>query len=1137
MSFIDAGAGTGKTARLVRRIVRLVLDGDCTVEEIAAITFTERAAAELRDRVRVALANAVAGRRIDNVTDDPQGDLPEGPLAVERATEALGHFHRAPISTLHAFAQRLIMANLEAVGLPETVEIVDDLAQAERFDRRWITISNRLLTDTDTDTDTDTLGEALDRSVGLGVDLARWREIAEELDGEWDRCRTWLAQRTAPAPITPVPVGNVIAAFNTVLADAQNMIAAGVDDKLAAKIVDEIPHRLAMLESVDLDDGFALCHALVSSLFGGRRVGTTKNWSDIDATRARADQARSVLGRVANEAFLPLLAFVANAAVESAEERRRSGLITFHDVLVLTRDLVKGNSVARVRCRQQYRYLLVDEFQDTDPLQAEIALALSFAGDADLVDIADAAPLPDGQFELESNRLVFVGDPKQSIYRFRRADVGVYMAMKNRFTDRLEVLDRSFRSRAGIVDWTNNVFAELFDPGSGQVDFQNLTATRVEPLKPLAGPGAMAFGGPVDPKTDGDLKALESEGIAAIVAEALASWEVIDNSGDKSDDWRDPDRRVARPADVAVLLRTRSLLPQLTRALTKRGIPFRFEGRGLAWESQEIADVVVVLGALDDPADPAKIVAALRSRSIGASDDQLLAWKQAGGRFTIGSASHDLDPSRRGALEKTMFGPVPAGLAWMWSLYRRRFEMSVPATVRAVIRDCSLDVIALDSPRPRDAWARLQLVVDTADQFATANSTATLRQFLARCVHASEQGATSSDRVVAEPDDNVVRILTIHAAKGLEFPVAIVAGLGQATRHGGLHLRWSTNGLGEAEPIMKLSVKLGDDWEDVDVRDLSYKTVADADTDADGLETERLAYVACTRARDHLAVSLFHAQLSKTSADDGRRRIGHDLHAVVNAVKNESIRPVPRLEPRPDLQAPVATGAQGSSNDLDEWRTERRRTIETEPLRPELRTGSPSTSHTPTSTAIPPMPTGDATVPPDRQVPAWVGDPTLSRRLGSAVHQVAELMQPDDTVARLDDLATAAAAQFAVVDVGTVRAAVEGLRGSASWQRASTATRCWRELPMDGTINGTAMAAIADLVWELPNGELAVADWKTHSGSKEELRDQYTGQLDAYRQLLEAATGLKVRERIIVAVHPRTGAVTEVALGPAITPS
>ena len=679
MSFIDAGAGTGKTRELVEQNVRLVTNGECTIDHIAAITFTEKAAAELRERVREALAKAAEG---DNGDDPPT----PGSVGAQRAGTALLHFHEAPISTLHAFAQRILVDNLAAAGLPETFDIVDDLAQAARFERRWAATSKELLTDTGL------LREALERSAGLGVDLLAWRTIAQELDGEWDRCQQWLAGVEKAERLSPIRVDRVIDAFESVLADARTLKAEMStprlfkngkaralkdEDTLVTKIELEIPTRIELLPAVDPTDGFALCHGLAACVMSQSLIGSKDDWSDVESARSRFHSARAVLGEVANEAFLPLLAFVAKAAVESADQRRASGSIMFHDVLVLARNLVRDVSEARLRCRQQLRHLFIDESQDTDPLQAEIALALSFAGDAVIGEAGAAVPLPPPPFALEPNRLVFVGDPKQSIYRFRRADVAEYSKMKGRFEGSVKPLNKNFRSRLAIVEWTNDVFAAVFgEPASPagteviadmpghQVAFQSLKAVRAEPIPELAGPCTMAFGKALDPKEGKDLKAVEADDVAAVVAAAVGNWEIVDKET--------TERRFARPSDVAVLLRTRSLLPALASALMALDIPFRFEGRGLAWASQEIADVVVVLAAIDDPADQAKILAALRSRSIGASDDELLAWKQAGGTFT-------LRPSATGRVEQEDDAPKPVtgslpegsiyrGLVWLRSL-------------------------------------------------------------------------------------------------------------------------------------------------------------------------------------------------------------------------------------------------------------------------------------------------------------------------------------------------------------------------------------------------------------------------------------------------------------------------------------
>ena len=502
-------------------------------------------------------------------------------------------------------------------------------------------------------------------------------------------------------------------------------------------------------------------------------------------------------------------------------------------------------------------------------------------------------------------------------------------------------------------------------------------------------------------------------------------------------------------------------------------------------------------------------------------------------------------------------GVVPEGLTWLESVWQRRFRVTVPELVRAVIRERALDVVALAQIRPRDAWGRLQLLVDTADQFVASSTTATLREFLARCAWAAEQGATSSDRIVTEPDDEAVRILTIHGAKGLEFPIAIVAGLGQATRHGGLAVHWDrVDGRTDPEPVMKLDVRVGDDFIDVDVRARTFRDVAGEESDADALETERLAYVACTRARDHLAVSLFHKPVNTT---DGKARIGADLHAAVLHT-GFPIGPLRELPAHPSAtdgfagaERPAGPTVHGTVGRFAvDWVAERRALLDTAPSIPELRTGRPS-GHDNTTPAHPVDETAtdlrvDATVgTPHAETPHletphaetllptllrsdFIADTTAARRFGSAVHYVAERMTPLDTADQLDAHSAAAAATFAVSDVDRVRSSIDALRSSSAWQRASTAPRSWRELPLDGTVNGTVMAGTADLVWELADGNLAVGDWKNDTGTADELTDRYQDQLDAYAQLLTLATGRIVSERIIVAIHPHTAMLTEVAL-------
>lgn len=1107
MTFLDAGAGTGKTTRLVHRVLADVLSGEVAVTELAVITFTEKAAAELRDRIRIALARAAHGRPALNVHG--ARELPNSTESMQYAARALAELHRATICTLHAFAQRLLddhRSDATVAATPQRTRVLDAVDQVERFARRWPVVAERLLTDV-------SLSAALDRSVALGVDLGRWELVARELDDNWDRCQDWLSQEPHEQPheqeqqqqmqLQPsIDLRGVIVALQSAAAIAPSISG---DDKLAAHILELVPKVVEQLVEAEASgDDFSRVHALTGALLGKRGLGTQTAWGSparLGATRELLEAPKELLSRVAIAAFMPILRHLAHAAVVDAHERLATGSITFHDILVAARDLMVDDPSARLRARRAYRRLLIDEFQDTDPLQADLALALAWDGDR-LAELP--AALPTGLFAIEADRLTFVGDPKQSIYRFRRADIDVYERMKARFPGEVQVLNENRRSRPEIVAWVNAVFGKLF-ARDDQVDYEPLVAVRGAVA--LEGPGVAAFGGPLLDVSNDELRAIEAAAVTTAVHDALQQWTITDPS--------DGSVRRARPSDLAVLLRTRSILPDLEQELIDAGIPYRIESKGHAWESQDVVDVLTILAAIDDSADPAAIVAALRGRVLGCDDDALLAWQRTGGRWDLDAVTS--------AEAQTMPGNVPGkvsgnlqgnvvseGLAWLRSLHQRRFQLSVPDLVRTVVAERALFAAALDRPRPRDSWARLQMLVDSADTFADATSTATLRRFLVRCAHAQEQGAISNERIVTDPDDEAIRILTIHAAKGLEFPIVIVAGLGLPTTHGAIHVRWDSSDEGIVEPLVKLEVRAGERITDIDLRVRSYKRRQAEDSDADAIEQERLAYVAATRARDHLVVSLFHIA---RKSDARGRRLSADLHSAALAVTSW-------LDLAATTPAAATTGAghvaayERGLNELSSLRHALEQVAGSNTTDVALRTRRASDhdragSYLPATVSL-----FDAPV---------LDDTTYPRRFGRAVHAVLELMpfvQGDGGIVTLVD---EVAIENDVADRDRVMACVDALRTSAAWVEACAATHRWRELCLDGTIDGVVFSGQADLVWERPDGTFAVADWKNDPSDAATLHDRYDKQLQTYARLLSNATGRIVSTAVIVAVHPFTG--------------
>ena len=417
--------------------------------------------------------------------------------------------------------------------------------------------------------------------------------------------------------------------------------------------------------------------------------------------------------------------------------------------------------------------LLLDEFQDTDPLQIDLAMRIGgIAAEAEVaVDWSEITARPGALF--------VVGDPKQSIYRFRRADIELYGQVVESLTGTVLELTESFRSRPGIIDWVNTALGALIQEDSDglQVAYSALHAFR--PADPEVPAPVARLGGAAPKKSIslGDLRVREATELAALAQRIRDDgWRVAANAdepgavplGPGTDEWVRP----ARFADVAVLLPTRTLLPELETAFAAADVPLRIESQSLLFATSECRDLVSILGAIDDPADEIRIVAALRTPAFGCSDADLLEYRDARGRWSI---HHD--PPESLPLDH----PVVVGLADLRALHDVHLWETPADTVERVMRERGLFTLALANRRPRDHWRRLRFLTDAAHAFSDAGG-ASLRGFVQWLDEQREEGARVNESVVADPDDDAVRVLTVHGSKGLEFPIVALAGLGVAFR-------------------------------------------------------------------------------------------------------------------------------------------------------------------------------------------------------------------------------------------------------------------------------------------------------------------------------------------------------------------
>ncbi len=821
--FVEAGAGTGKTTQLVDRIVNTVLGRDVALSEIAAITFTEAAATELQSRIRVAFEQRLA---------DPD----TAPQERERCRQAIGDADMAAISTVHGFAGRILTEFSVSAGLPPRVSVLDEVSSQLANERRWERFVDRLHDDPARD-------ELLYRAALMEIPLQpRWngqssfKDVAANFGQNWDRL-DGLDVASMP-DLAPIDFGAFDAA---VVALAASVVSCtDPSDKLSIHLTDTcLPDMRSIASITDPHQklrsiGQRLQAANQRKIWGRSNFGSKKSWScdpaDIkDLIEAVSAAAIETFDAAGDAVVGQLMRLTATEVLGAADERRRNGGLEFHDLLVLARQALRHSPMVRRALHERYRHILLDEFQDTDPIQIEVASLIAS-------DPAESQPQRWQDHPVPNGRLFFVGDPKQSIYRFRRADIKLFLAARDAFGRAAGpvVLRTNFRTVRPIIDWINAVFTEVMpeEVPEAQPKYEPLEAWRD------ADSGAdhrpIVFGGAhPDPKVKaGVLRDLEASDVGDIVADIAGhpeNWPVLD---DDTKQWRP-----ARLSDVTILVPTRTSLPYLRDALERRDLPYRLATGTLVYDTQEVRDVLAALRAVDDPNDTLSLVAALRSPLYGCSDVDLFTYHSANRRWDLRSPAPD------GMNDDH---PVVAALGHLRSLWDQRWWTSPAAMMDRLLRERRAFLLAFGDPRPTEVWRRLRFLLDQARSFEESNG-GDLRAFLEWASMQSADGARVHEPMLPETDDEALQILTVHGSKGLEFPITILSGMTTQAggNRGGVSVLWGETG----PPEIKL--RSG-------VATLAHQPRADLEEEMGRHEKLRLLYVAATRARDHLVVSGHH---------------------------------------------------------------------------------------------------------------------------------------------------------------------------------------------------------------------------------------------------------------------------------------
>lgn len=1021
--FVEAAAGTGKTSALVGRVVEMVATGLVELRHVAAITFTEKAAAELRDRVRRGLTEAAENRPGEESN---------------RCRAALDQLEDAAITTLHSFARRILADFPLEAGLPPRFAVMDDIEAGGGFDAAYERFAGELLGSPD-----ETLRDALN----LGLRPSDIRTLARACRDHWDRLETYTFP---PLPKPPIDVNAVVRPLSEALGLLDH--CADPADRMAVHLTGLAP-LVERLRDTPADDFVAALVELPA--FPTKGVGNQGNWGKealprvrdlvVAATVARDRMVNDTCGALASDLSERVRLFT----LEHAEQRRIEGRLGFHDLLVLARRLLRNNEGVRRALARRWHRVLIDEFQDTDPLQIELAVLLATPAEGVIADPWTDIPIDDG-------RLFLVGDPKQSIYRFRRADIALYQRVQGRFDEGHVPLHANFRCAPPIIDFVNVAFSKLLGDGEAgrQAAYVHLEATRSS-----HGPSVQYLG------QAGDKDQMVAEIREREAADIAARLKLARDEGWAVHDGNDGPARPARLADIAILLPTRGLLPELERALSQADVPYRIESRSLLWSTQEVRELLAVLRAIDDPADQVALVAALRSPGFACRDDELLQWRRAGGAWSY------LATPPSGLADS----PVAGAMAGLREFHEAIHWTPLHATVESVIRSRHLIELQVAKPRPRDHWRRLRFVADQARAFHESGGL-TMRGFVDWAEEQAEEAASVNESVVPEGDDDAVSIMTVHASKGLEFPVVVLAGLGTSPpnrrppvvfRGGTVEVAMGKKDFGFATPGYEAAHK-----EDR------------TDEEAEGL---RLLYVATTRARDHLVVSLHHKE--------GLRAC--HAHRIVTTVDDLDAL---KVDPGGLGAAPVSRPAAISVVDRETWIHERRLLVEA------------ASAPVMAATAV-----GRVDEPEPPETPPWKRG-RAGTAVGRAVHAVLQSVDLA-TGEGVEALAAAQAASEGVPDrVADITKAARAALSSAAVREAVASGRFWREVYVGADVGGTVLEGFVDLLFERDDG-LVIVDYKTDRvDDPTEVGDRYRLQGGAYAAALEETLSRPVTACVFVFV-------------------
>ena len=865
---LSAGAGCGKTFVLTERFLAYFRPGDpqelapSELGRLVAITFTERAAREMRDRIRRKCYEFQAAA---------------GPAEAAHWAELLRWLDNARISTIHSFCGALLRTRAVEAGVDPRFEVLEQ-SQAETLLSEIIDDElRRLIAQRDE--------IALNLAARFDLDVLRTmlRGFARAAAGE--QFAAWLK----------VDPGEQVARWQAfyrqevVPAVARDISRSASAEKLLAIMRDETPTNAVMRER---------CRVLAEKLAGleqaasgasleadfeeiqtNARVqggGTAKAWSSAqvyDEFKNAATKLRELVKQTAPLAIFDpagareaavvggqLLSIADRVRQAYARRKQELAVLDFNDLVSGARNLLTDPRHADMQARlaSQIRLLLVDEFQDTDPAQVELVSALCGS-------------------DVMAGKLFFVGDLKQSIYRFRGADPRVFRSLRERTPkDGRQSLPRNFRSQPAILEFVNALFWHDLGP-----DYEPLRPSR-EQVAPRPAVEFLWAAAPAPGKEKREIQLRrEATWIARRVRALIDSQQPIVWDAAAAERGQ-PAARNAKPGDFAILFRALSNVEFYEDALRRHGLDYYLVGGHAFYAQQEIFDLVNLLRALNSAADAVSLVGVLRSGFFSLKDETIF-WLSGHADGVAGGLFAADYPSEISSGERQRVRFAAATIA---ELRASKDRLRISELIELALERTGYDAVLLNEFLGQRKLANLRKLIEQARAFerggffGLSDFIAQLTQFVA---HQPDEplAATHSE------DTDVVRLMTIHQAKGLEFPIVIVPDVDRKRNDSSAPAHFDAR-LG---PLVRLPTTT-----DAEPCPGGYELWRFMERFEDSDELNRLLYVATTRAADYLILSS-GATAAGASGGPWTELVARRL----DLLSGRLVGPLPPKEPHPQI--------------------------------------------------------------------------------------------------------------------------------------------------------------------------------------------------------------------------------------------